>query len=654
MLFILIFILSVVYAETNETSITVNVTVTVNTFKPINIFGNNTNGWSNPVPVKDKIQDAGNYFLRYPGGSWGDVFLWNSSGEYDAEHNWVANTQEYSNSALGELIYNQLKMIDNDDTTAWRSNTNTDFPGHQWVYLDLQQKKTPDRVLITWGNVVNKSWAYAKKFTIQYWDPKDSRQWMPYEAEKNSWINTSAVNISGTGGRQEIKFKPVNTQYIRILMTESSAGKNGEYSMANFSVFEKDKKIEPANNFSIVASSCNTAVELNTNNSWIFGFEQYMEFMDSFEPVKGIPLIIVNFGSGTPQMAAAWVKYANKIKNYNIKYWEIGNENGGQWEAGGPINMYDYTRRFIKFYEAMKAEDPSITIIAQGQADGKSGIYDGVSAIEAFLGRLAKENKLHYAEGLVTHKYPNWGQQLVDLLASPKKDMQDMAGQIKKALEKYPEHKNIPVWITEFNTSDQIKPHDISVRIENGLWLAQYIPEFIKHFGNRGYMMLWDVMNGGSAISNPTGGDHGYLQAEQGPYQYQERADYWIMKMLTNYWAYPADGRGHTMVEAISGNNILAVYANLKPDKTLALLVVNKHPEKTYNTAISINGYNPNNKAKILRFDKNNYKWDTREQPYHADPSNPPEEMYINIAGAKFNFEFRPYSVHVIQLKNSK
>ncbi len=650
-IFVFIFIPVFIFAKTIDTDINVNVNITVNSFKPINIFGNNVNGWSNPEPVKDKIQQAGNFILRYPGGSWGDVFFWNTNGEYDSEHNWITNAQEYSHSALGEPLYSATKMIDDDDKTAWRSNTDTDFPDHQWVYLDLQGKKNPDRVLITWGNVANKSWAYAKKFTIQYWDPKDSRQWMPYDADKNSWLNTSAVSVTGTGGKQEVRFKPVNTQYIRLLMTESSDGKGGEYSIARFQVFEKDKEIEAANNFSIVASSCHTAIELNMNNSWIFDFEEYMEFMNSFNPVKGIPLIIVNFGTGTPQMAAAWVRYANKIKKYNIKYWEIGNENGGQWEAGGPINVYDYTRRFIKFYEAMKAEDPSITIIAQGQADGKSGMYDGVSAIEAFLNRLKKENKLHYAEGLVTHKYPNWGQQLQDLLASPKKDMEEMAAQVRKALEKYPELKNIPIWMTEFNTSDQVKPHDISVRLENGLWLAQYIPEFIRHFGNRGYMMLWDVMNGGSAINNPAGGDHGYLQAEQGAYQHQERATYWTMKMLTNYWSLPGDEKEHTMVDAISGNTMLAVYANLKPDNTLALLVVNKSPEKNYKTEINITGYTPSNEAKVWKFDKDNYKWDTSEQPYHANPSNPPSESGIWNAGEKFTYEFKPYSITVLLLK---
>jgi hypothetical protein len=641
-------------ADVENGTLTINASVTVNTFKPYNIFGNNTSGWANPVNAKDKIQEAGNYLLRYPGGSWGDSFFWNSNGTYDTDGNWVPGTTEYANSTTGDLLYDAKKIIDEDNTTAWRSNADTDFPAHQWVYMDLQGKKNPDKAVIVWGDAANKAWPYAKKFTVQYWDPADNRQWMPYDADKDSWLPTSAKSVAGTGGTQEVKFKPVNTQYIRILMTQSSGGKNGVYSVAGLKVFENGQELPPKDGNSIVASSCDTAAKLGNGASWIFGFEQYMEFINSFGPIKASPLIIVNVGSGTPQMAAAWVKYANKVKNYGIKYWEIGNENGGQWEPGGPLNMYDYTRRFIKYYEAMKAEDPTITIIAQGQADGKSGMYDGVPAIGAFLGRLAKEKKENYAEGLVSHQYPNWGQKLEDLLASPEKNMEDMAAQVNHALEKYPGQKDIPIWITEFNTSDQIKPHDITVHLENGLWLAQYIPEFIRQFGSRGHMTMWDVLNGGRAITDTDGGDAGYLQSEGGAYQYQERAHYWVMKMLTNYWSGAGDTNDYKLVEAKISDPMLAAYADIKPDGTLALLVVNKDPANTCKLNIYIQGFKPAAEAKAWSFDKNNYQWKTDATPYHAEPDNGPSESTVRDVSDNFKYPFPPYSITVLQFAKAE
>ena len=54
--------------------------------------------------------------------------------------------------------------------------------------------------------------------------------------------------------------------------------------------------------------------------------------------IKTLPnaqaVICVNAGTGTSKEAAAWVRYANKVKGYNIKQWQIGNELDGEWAKG--------------------------------------------------------------------------------------------------------------------------------------------------------------------------------------------------------------------------------------------------------------------------------------------------------------------------------
>ncbi len=641
-------------AETPATSIDVDASVTLNSFRPISIFGNNTNGWASPVPVKDKIQGAGNFLLRYPGGSWGDAFYWNGNGDYDANGDWVPSDTDYGNSRMmkdnGQL-YDAPKAIDGDKTTAWRSNVETDYPHGQWMYMDFQSQKPVDKVSITWGNAANKAWPFAKKFTIQYWDAKESRQWMPYGAERNAWLDTSAVSVTGKGGFQEVSFQPVTTQYLRVLMTESTAGENGTYSIAEIQAFMEKEALPLKSNNCIVASSTNTASELGDRK--IFGFEEYMDFMQSLDP-PGIPLIIVNMGSGTPKLAAAWVKYANITRKYGIKYWEIGNENGGQWEAGGPINVRDYARRYILFYEAMKAVDPTITLVAQVGFSDPSGVYDGVLCLKDFVDRLAQDKKEKYVDAISIHQYPNWGQAKADLLASPKSGMDDMDSSIKTQFAAYPALANIPIWITEFNTSDHVKPNDISVHLENGLWLAQYLAEFICHFGNRGYTLMWDVLNGGSAINDPTGGDHGYMQAEGGPYQYQERADYWTMKMMTNDWSKPGDNQVHQMVDAQSPEAFLAVYADYRPDGKLGLLVVNKSPDNAYKAAINLKDFKAKPKTKGWSFDKTNYNWETETPPYHADPDEPPKSFTLEGGPQGFDHVFPAYSITVLQFVPEK
>jgi hypothetical protein len=43
--------------------------------------------------------------------------------------------------------------------------------------------------------------------------------------------------------------------------------------------------------------------------------------------------VTVNYGSGTPAMAAAWVKQASTTPGQAVRYWEVGNESYGCWEA---------------------------------------------------------------------------------------------------------------------------------------------------------------------------------------------------------------------------------------------------------------------------------------------------------------------------------
>lgn len=65
--------------------------------------------------------------------------------------------------------------------------------------------------------------------------------------------------------------------------------------------------------------------------------------------------------------AAAWVRYANKIKGYQVKYWMIGNE---CWhEKSNPNSTAEiYAQDIIDFSKVMKEVDPSIYIIPNGNS----------------------------------------------------------------------------------------------------------------------------------------------------------------------------------------------------------------------------------------------------------------------------------------------
>ncbi len=112
-----------------------------------------------------------------------------------------------------------------------------------------------------------------------------------------------------------------------------------------------------------------------------FGTEEYMAFC---KEIGAETQLTVGFGNGTPDDAAAWVEYCNgdsltkygslRAKNghplpYHVKYWEVGNEQYGDWEIGH-TTAAEYAERYIDFYKAMKKKDSSIIIMINGDLWG--------------------------------------------------------------------------------------------------------------------------------------------------------------------------------------------------------------------------------------------------------------------------------------------
>jgi len=156
------FLASSLGAQTQPATITVNSATTLTSFYPISIFGNNAAYWisnSNNQAVQPKVQTAGNYFIRYPGGSSSDDFHWNGTGSFDANNYWVPSGTNYSAGFQDNETYRGTTssygtashITDGNTSTAWLSNVDTDFPNNQWVILDLGGATAFNAVSIVWA-----------------------------------------------------------------------------------------------------------------------------------------------------------------------------------------------------------------------------------------------------------------------------------------------------------------------------------------------------------------------------------------------------------------------------------------------------------------------------------------------------------------------
>ena len=106
------------------------------------------------------------------------------------------------------------------------------------------------------------------------------------------------------------------------------------------------------------------------------------DFMTLCRLTGAEPVFGVNAGTGTPELAAAWVEYCNGTADtewgavraanghpepYGVKYWAVGNEQWGFFERGY-VGPELYAQRYIAIAEAMRKVDSTIVLAAVGQA----------------------------------------------------------------------------------------------------------------------------------------------------------------------------------------------------------------------------------------------------------------------------------------------
>ena len=679
-------------AQTAPLTLTLDAGTTVTTFIPLHVFGANAAYWlpkADYLAVQPLVQAAGNRFLRYPGGAQSDNYHWNGTGAFDASGHWVPDDTNYSGGFVGYLRYRgttslytnwgidwSSQAVDGDPSTAWMSNADTNFPGHQWVELDLTGKSSPggttqvSAVTIVWGN------PSAASFQVQYWS--GSNYPPPYMSTPESlWTTTSAGTVAGTGDgtTQGVTFNTVSTEYLRVLLTSSTAGAGGAYSIGEVYIYGPAGQVSrntsgqtnniPDQTWAAVSSTDPACTRINNPYFPDFNFEDFMSYCNSLSP-PAVPLLTVNLGSGTPQEAAAWVHYANIVRGYGIKYWEVGNEHNGRWATGGPLNTADYVRRFIEYSDAMKAVDPTIRVLGPvtgGSLSEPSNLYDGRSILQDFIQMAAAAgvslygDANRYLDGIDFHSYFFWGSATPAQILNSTGGFGTLYGSLRGLLTGagVTGVSNIPFLMSEFNsTSDD---QNFTVQLGNGLFVAEALGRFITAFGPAGSCNFWAVMNGGSYSTNPAGGDLGYISQVNDGYRYQPRASYWAMKMMATDWALPGDANAHALVQtSINGAPAtqLTAYSDYRPDGVLSLAVVNKDPVTAFNAVVDVGPFVANDTASGWTLDSSDYQWvATGAPPYHASPNNPPTAFAVTGTGASFPVTFRPYSVSVIQFTNS-
>ncbi len=191
-----------------------------------------------------------------------------------------------------------------------------------------------------------------------------------------------------------------------------------------------------------------------------FGLDEFIAFC---REVNAEPLIVVNSGFGDAHSAAEEVEYANgpvdtpmgrlRARNghpepYGVKWWGIGNEMYGEWQLGH-MSIGHYVIKHNLFAKAMRRVDPSIKLIAVGEAKRWS---------EGML-----RNCSDYMDLISEHFYRSYGDSILD-------HVQQMS---KTVLSLVRPHRK---WRKEL---DCLKGKDIRIAIDEwNYWHRPYVYEY--------------------------------------------------------------------------------------------------------------------------------------------------------------------------------
>ena len=381
----------------------------------------------------------------------------------------------------------------------------------------------------------------------------------------------------------------------------------------------------------------------------------------------------VNYGTGTPGEAVAWVLSANKTNGCGFKYWEIGNECYGSWETDShaiPHDPYTYATNAAAYILQMKAAYTNVPIEVGIVVVPGEGSYSNNATHFAINPRtgtinygwtpivLSELKSLGVMpDFLIYHFYwqwtaPNWTYYsgspdsdplLLQVAGNPCplswSDWASAAANLRQQISDYlgPAGTNIELCVTE-NNSDSGNMGRESTSLVNALYLADSTSQLMKtEF--RSYIW-WDLHNGADTTGDfdPTiygwrlNGDYGVLSGANTPYP-----TFYAEKLL-QYFARPGD----SVLNGTSDNLLLSAYAVHRTNGALTLLVINKDMTTNLNAQLALTNFVPWTTATIQSYGI------PQDQAAETNGSASLQDIATTnfpAAGTNFTYSFPPLSL---------
>ncbi len=465
--------------------------------------------WNGPSRYEtwaEAFRRGGEQLFRFPNGSLSNAYHWNGVGTFNSTGIWHP-----SDSAIGPgFVANSLwrgttkdnygerfpsHLTDGDTNSLWWGETfqDTILP---WAILDLGAAREFDSVEVLWGalrpdSVRVETWTGPEYPPVQQGEP---RFWHTVGGARVRSGYTAAAWKSATG--RFVAIRPI-TAALGVQIREVRLFRKGVQVTVNVP--------DPLRQTRVVALSTHPGSAVGAK-PWVpdWTFDRFMEWLRKVPGSQA--LVCVNFGTGTPEEAAAWVRYANVVKKYGIRRWQVGNEMDGIWEEGSPVDPAQYSVRFAAFSRAMKAVDPSIEVYGPATYSTeferrRSGRLDSLSWMESFLwriGRMERQSKTRLLDGVDFHAYPYWfekGPASEDSLLAAVGNFGPALDLLKSQMERFLENPGTrEISLSEFNST--VKVTALTLEETGGLAVAMMLQDLWSRHPDKALSVLWEPMSG--------------------------------------------------------------------------------------------------------------------------------------------------------------
>ena len=404
-------------------------------------------------------------------------------------------------------------------------------------------------------------------------------------------------------------------------------------------------------------------------------------FMSVAKRAGARAMITVNYGSGTAQEAADWVRYANRGchrydgpvptypganrngHDYDIRYWEVGNElygdgtYGATWEVNHQAHdPLTYANGVVSYSEAMKAVDPAIHIGAVLTAPGNwpDGQVNAVSpnpwndtVLATACGALDFVSIHWYAQGPTAESD-------AALLASPQNgeatavsytpSIPSMIASLKAQLSQYcgAHASAVQIMVTETN-SVSYNPGKQTTSPVNSLFLSDQVLTWLENGVTN--VDWWAIHNSpfdGNVDPALNGsfdfGDYGILSrgltsangAIEPPAETPFPA-YYGLQMLSLL-----GHQAHSQLLSVSSSTpLVSLHALKQADGKIHVLLINKDRSAAYTVSVALSGASVRGVARVSSYGKDDASIQTSSK---------------RVQGSSFAIQVAPYSMTTVQL----